>query len=148
MRRLKDKKFTHVLQIAYEYLKSVKEVSKIEGGYTGTPHEFTGINETIKLDRLKWRIEKPTWESRINRQSLNKLISLGYAEYTNKEKTAAKFIDKDQLQSELERFAEIGRYTEMAFKKGYEMLIDDLYFIKHIETLIEWGREQSEADNE
>ena len=48
MRRLKDKKFTHVLQIAYEYLKSVKEVSKIEGGYTGAPHEFTGINETIK----------------------------------------------------------------------------------------------------
>lgn len=50
--------------------------------------------------------------------------------------------------NKLKKQAEIGSYTEMAFKKGYEMLIDDLYFIKHIETLIEWGREQSEVDNE
>lgn len=101
-------KYTRTIQRAIDYMEEVKEVSKIKK-YRGTPHEFTNKSEKVIMDGPY--IKFPQYPKIINRQTLNRLVMLGYAEYTDKSKEVAVFIDKDSIDKELKIKSE--KYDEL-----------------------------------
>lgn len=86
---------TPILKGSLEYLKEVRSVKRIKE-YPSKPHWFTGINEEIEVEN-GW-LKSPKWNRTINRQSLNRLVSLGHARYTDKSKDTAIYISEEEKQ--------------------------------------------------
>lgn len=98
-------KLTPALKETFQALKENTLLYKLQHVHD-TPHRFgpAAFSNTKPIDE---KINGTRVWNYPNRQSLNKLVMLGYAEYQDKDKTIIKYIDKDAAEAELKRKAAI-----------------------------------------
>lgn len=128
---------TPTLKSGFELLKEVGEVNKLNNA--GTPHMFANHNFKVERDKYGSVIyNRVNIQHTINRQTLNKLIALGYAKYTDKERTRAIFVDKDQIERDRDWLVAIGKATRRAFDEGAWINLTSTEGLYDIDDLLKW----------
>lgn len=91
-------KMTPVLAKSFHILKESGELFKQETShhrpYEYVPRKYKGMPFTTS-QRFTFIDGTDLWKISVNSQSIGKLILMGYAEWTDKEKSGVRFIDKD-----------------------------------------------------
>jgi hypothetical protein len=132
---------TPTLKEGYEFMKRVGAVRKLTA-YRGTPHVFESPADPVEPVEQGRYLKTSDYKKTINRQTLNKLIALGYAKYTDAKNTQAVYVDKDAIDAERDWWVAVGKATQNAFDHGCHIRVTSTEGLYDLDDLLKWDKRE------